>query len=559
MKTCTLLLLTTRFRQIFSLTDQDPDDYLDSLVYEEKYKGDMNRIPLLENPDDFYKFFVNKFDLTFVQYRSSSGCTKCDSHLPAMYHTLDALEKFQRKGELRQKFAMVMLDCHKAQEPCQRYGVQKFPMYQIIRKDGLFGGTYRGKPASKEMINYLRYQAGPPSYLIKTEQKFREVTEHNDDKVSFIAFFKDKKDKNLKQYNKAVQEYKVDDVHRFYHMYTDDDMANDMAKYALDGKSTGLAVFRQTQYDSPSEPRKSVFKSEMEFFKDNIDKFVKAWGYGQAPHVSMRNRERIGWPHVILFVKDLDFKDKKGFKDHSMKWRERLLKIYKFNPTSKYRLSIGDMREFKELVNDDLQAYKWEDRDESEAVLAAFKSHKHRWVMPGTVSLEGDFSHVSMWLQQLYTGILDHHIKSEDFYPIVDPGEIQNICARQFNKEVVEEEEKDLMILVHAKYCSHCRAMFPSWKRLAGRLKNEDSIRVLSIEGFHNDLYDERYSELQKKVLEIQIFHSIISHFFCHSFFIALKRDFQQFGSNQLDSTKTRLRTRKMFAELIFTLNGWRN
>lgn len=237
-----------------------------------------------------------------------------------------------------------------------------------------------------------------------------------------------------------------------------------------------------------------------------VNSFIKVWSYGQAPYVNLMNRERIGWPHIILFAPDISFSGKKGTDIQTVnKWRALVLKISKnFGRILKfkYRFAIGDKFENKELVQDDLQVYQFEGkhRNQKLGVLAAFKSHKHRWVLPVDLEIDLDeqaeakqMKMIENWIRDLQDEKLDMHIKSQEDKPIAKRGQYQEVTARTFENLVNSEENKDIMIWVHANFCSHCRLMKPAWETFAKRLMPDRNLKVMAIEGFYNDLYDERY------------------------------------------------------------------
>jgi thiol-disulfide isomerase/thioredoxin len=54
------------------------------------------------------------------------------------------------------------------------------------------------------------------------------------------------------------------------------------------------------------------------------------------------------------------------------------------------------------------------------------------------------------------------------------------------------------LLLVHAHWCGHCRALMPEWNKMKGMLKSHKNIRVHEIESSDSDK-DARIEELSKK------------------------------------------------------------
>merc|ERR1712004_95260 len=115
------------------------------------------------------------------------------------------------------------------------------------------------------------------------------------------------------------------------------------------------------------------------------------------------------------------------------------------------------------------------------------------WVCPHTLKLDGDMKKIKYWFKMLYEGRVKMHVKSEAIHAEAPADQSQPISARAFDVLVNKNQDVDIMLLVHANYCTHCRLMKPAWDRFAKRMQNEKSVRVMQIEGYRNDLWDERY------------------------------------------------------------------
>jgi len=467
--------------------------FLDHATHQEDYDGE-DGIHVITSDQVFFDEFVNKNDLVFVQFRSPV-CAKCTQHNGALNIALDEINLLRQAGIIEQKVQMIALDCMAASETCTRYGVKKFPQYSIIRTDGYFGGNFREKVSSKNLVSYLKYQAGPPSKYLDLMSELKDLTDNNHDRAVIVGFFKNKDDKRFPAFQETAKSFRVDDTFRFYHMFHPE-----VAKRVI-GSGDGIAIWREPRFETPNDPRMSVFPHD-KFTKGLIERFVLGYGYGPVPQVTLRNRERIGWPHIIFFVHDVDFEFDSEDRENSLAWKERILQLHaemaneNEQGNENWRYSMANYREFSELVESDLQMYKFNinrPRDKAVAHIAAFESHKHRWVCPHTLKLDGDMDKIKYWLKMLYEGRVKMHVKSEAIHADVPADQSQPVSARAFDVLVNKNEDVDIMLLVHANYCTHCRLMKPAWERFAKRMQNEKSVRVMQIEGYRNDLWDERY------------------------------------------------------------------
>lgn len=104
--------------------------------------------------------------------------------------------------------------------------------------------------------------------------------------------------------------------------------------------------------------------------------------------------------------------------------------------------------------------------------------------------MEGEFSMDSFeqFVKDVQAGKLDPWMKSEPIPEDNDePGKVKIVVAKNFD-EIVNNEDKDVLIEFYAPWCGHCKSLAPKYDELAEKLKNEDSIVIAKMDATANDV-----------------------------------------------------------------------
>lgn len=68
-----------------------------------------------------------------------------------------------------------------------------------------------------------------------------------------------------------------------------------------------------------------------------------------------------------------------------------------------------------------------------------------------------------------------------------EPGKVRIVVGKNF-EEIVNNEDKDVLIEFYAPWCGHCKTLAPKYDELAEMLKGEDSIVIAKMDATANDV-----------------------------------------------------------------------
>jgi len=78
------------------------------------------------------------------------------------------------------------------------------------------------------------------------------------------------------------------------------------------------------------------------------------------------------------------------------------------------------------------------------------------------------------------------YIKSEDVPEPAKAGQVEVVVGKTFD-EIVTKTETDTMIVAYAPWCGHCKALLPTWEKLAEKYNVAgSSVRIAKIDATNN-------------------------------------------------------------------------
>jgi len=112
------------------------------------------------------------------------------------------------------------------------------------------------------------------------------------------------------------------------------------------------------------------------------------------------------------------------------------------------------------------------------------KGTKYLWHgKPGEMTVAA----VTEFIEGVRSGKVDVHVRSEPV-PTTNPGPVRKVVARTFDREVLSEKEKDVLIFIYAPWCGHCKALFPIYEHLAEHVETSQAPLVIAkMDGTENE------------------------------------------------------------------------
>jgi len=117
------------------------------------------------------------------------------------------------------------------------------------------------------------------------------------------------------------------------------------------------------------------------------------------------------------------------------------------------------------------------------SILDTRKDDLKKYNMDNEISVENILNFIEKWEK----GKLKRQLKSEK-EPKLNNGNVFNVVGKTFEKEVIKND-KDVMLLFYAPWCTHCKELSPKYEEVAKKLKNNNSkLLIARIDGSQNDV-----------------------------------------------------------------------
>ncbi|VDO53511.1 unnamed protein product [Schistosoma margrebowiei] len=326
---------------------------------------------------------------------------------------------------------LVKIDCTAHESICSEFGVSGYPTLKIFR-NGDLDSEYNGPRNANGIVSFMMSRAGPVSKEVSTVSDVEDFL--SDDKPTVFAFIKSSSDPLMKTFTDLAKSM-VDDAvfcHITYFCNPHFSFEDEFALYKGELESTGLVGYR-----TPSNS----------FYFENVDLVV------------LYNNQSIdSYPSGVKYL------------------RNRVLKTLKDNPNKFKNLVFA--YSFSDDFSYELSEYGIE-ADKLPAVVIQSKGKKYK-LEKFSLDAFSDF------LNKFEDGLLTPHVKSEPL-PTDDSSAVRKLVAFNFD-EIVNNEEKDVMVVFHAPWCGHCKNLMPKYEEAASKLKDEPNLVLAAMDATANDV-----------------------------------------------------------------------
>ncbi|NWI40976.1 PDIA3 isomerase, partial [Picathartes gymnocephalus] len=362
---------------------------------------------------------------------------------------------------------LVKVDCTANSNTCNKYGVSGYPTLKIFR-DGEEAGTYDGPRTADGIVSHLKKQAGPASVALSSVAEFEKFIGDKD--ASVVGFFDDASGDAYSEFMKVANSLR--DNYRFAHT-TEEQLVQ---KYKEDGE--GIVLFRPPRLTNKFE-ESSIKYPEDKITSGKIKKFIQENIFGICPHMTEDNKDLIQGKDLLVAYYDVDYeKNAKG----SNYWRNRVMMIAKKFLDAGHKLfyAVASRKTFgHELSEFGL------DSSVGEAPVVAIRTAKgDKYVMQEEFSRDGKA--LERFLQDYFDGNLKKYLKSEPV-PESNDGPVKVVVAENFD-EIVNAQDKDVLIEFYAPWCGHCKNLEPKYKELGEKLSKDPNIIIAKMDATANDV-----------------------------------------------------------------------
>ncbi|NXQ79495.1 PDIA3 isomerase, partial [Nyctibius grandis] len=348
---------------------------------------------------------------------------------------------------------LVKVDCTANSNTCNKYGVSGYPTLKIFR-DGEEAGTYDGPRTADGIVSHLKKQAGPASVALSSVADFEKFIGDKDASVvgifglSHSAFGCSLLTLAGCQSNDLIVVYK------------------------------GIVLFRPPRLANKFEDS-SVKYTEDKITSGKIKKFIQENIFGICPHMTEDNKDLIQGKDLLVAYYDVDYeKNAKG----SNYWRNRVMMIAKKFLDAGHKLSFAVAS--RKTFGHELSEFGL-DSSVAEAPVVAIRTAKgEKYVMQEEFSRDGKA--LERFLQDYFDGNLKKYLKSEPV-PESNDGPVKVVVAENFD-EIVNAEDKDVLIEFYAPWCGHCKNLEPKYKELGEKLSKDPNIVIAKMDATANDV-----------------------------------------------------------------------
>ncbi|XP_005989802.1 protein disulfide-isomerase A3 [Latimeria chalumnae] len=412
---------------------------------------------VLEFTDDDFQSRVGEHELILVEF-FAPWCGHCKQLAP---------EYEAAATRLKGIVPLAKVDCTANSNICSKYGVSGYPTLKLFR-DGEESGPYEGARSADGIVSYLKKQAGPASVEIKTAKDLEKFLSDRD--ASVVGFFEDGSSASQAEFVKAANALRED--YRF--AFTN--LAELLDKYSIEEE--GILLFRPPRLANKFEDSTVKF-TEATFTNSKIKKFIQENIFGICPHMTEDNKDQLAGKDLLVAYYDVDYeKNPKG----SNYWRNRVMMVAKkfLDAGKTLSYAVANRQSFSHEVSE-----FGLDRATGELPVVAIRTTKgEKYVMQEEFSRNGEA--LDRFLQDYFDGKLKRYLKSEPV-PENNDGPVKVVVAENF-EDIVNDEDKDVLIEFYAPWCGHCRSLEPKYKDLGEKLQGDPNIVIAKMDATANDV-----------------------------------------------------------------------
>ncbi|KIW45320.1 protein disulfide-isomerase domain [Exophiala oligosperma] len=397
---------------------------------------------------DNFKDFVSEHDLVLAEF-FAPWCGHCKALAPEYEEAATTLKE--------KNIPLVKVDCTAEGELCKDYGVEGYPTVKVFR--GLENiKPYPGARKAPAIVSYMTKQQLPAVSLLTSDtlEEFKTT-----DKVVVVAYIS-ADDKTSNQTYTALAE-SLRDEYIF-------GAVNDAAVAKAEGvKQPAVVLYKD--FDEGKNTFSETFEEEA------ITKFIKTAStplVGEVGPETYAGYMAAGIPLAYIFAETPE---------------ERTSLAETLRPVAeKYKGKINfatiDAKAFgAHAGNLNLPT----DKFPSFAIQETVKNEKYPF--EGTSLTE---KKIGAFVKDFVNGKIEPSIKSEPI-PDKQEGPVQVVVAHTY-KDIVLDDSKDVLVEFYAPWCGHCKALAPTYEKLAELYSSSDlssKVTVAKIDATQNDVPDE--------------------------------------------------------------------
>ncbi|XP_041371149.1 protein disulfide-isomerase A3-like [Gigantopelta aegis] len=409
---------------------------------------------VLEFTDDDFDDKVEQESLILVEF-FAPWCGHCKKLAPEFEKAATALKRNDPPVPLAK------VDCTVNTKACGKHGVSGYPTLKIFRNG--ISEDFNGPREADGIVKMMKSKAGPTSKeltSVEDADKFLDNAEYG-----VIGFFESAEDTDAKTFQKVADSMSSD--MRFAHTY--EKSVKDKLKV-----KEGIVLYRPKRFHSKFEENTVEFNDDMKVPK--IKSWIEETSIGLCPLRTQDLAEKLKKPLFVAYY-NVDYtKNVKG----TNYWRNRIMKVGS-------KLQKEGKKVYFAISNHSDMSFELtecgiEDANGEKPVVCARDTRDRKFKMTDEFSMDT----FEQFVKDVLDDKVEPYLKSE---PVPDNTDnaVKVVVAKNFD-EIVNDEEKDVLIEFYAPWCGHCKSLAPKYDELAEKLKDEPSITIAKMDATANDV-----------------------------------------------------------------------
>jgi len=409
---------------------------------------------VLELKDSNFANEIRRHDVALVKFYAP-WCGHCKRIAPE-FDTASAQLKRDDNP-----VALIKVDCTTETKTCQDHSVSGYPTLKIF-KNGEVSADYNGPREAAGIVKYMRTKAGPSAkrlFSVAEVEKFLENSEH-----SIVGFFKSEDSVFTSEFVKVADQL----AENFRFAYSID--KDVLAKYGHENK---VVIYQPPRLQVKLLPKENVYTGEAK--SSDMKKFIESEIHGLVGHRTIANIQQFKGPLVVVNYNVDYVRDIKG----SNYLRNRVIKVAQKLKAEglNVNFAISSADEFKQ----ELAEFGFDHVNGKRFILGR-GPNAEKYKCEQEYSVEN----LEKFARDLAAGNVEQFLKSE---PIPEPNDeaVKTLVAKNFN-EIVNDEDKDVLIEFYAPWCGHCKSLAPVYEEAAQKMKEETDIVFAKMDATANDV-----------------------------------------------------------------------
>ncbi|KAA0187216.1 putative protein disulfide-isomerase ER-60 [Fasciolopsis buskii] len=405
--------------------------------------------------DDFARR-VSEKEYTLVMFYAP-WCGHCKQLKPHFEEAASLLAKTDTNVRLAR------LDCTAHGDKCTEFQVNGYPTVKLF-KNGVFHKEFDGSRDTDGIRDFITQHSQPPSKKIDSSDQLKKLLASDDAGrlAVVVAYFKDQGDP-LKTFEDVASTF-ISEV-LFAHT-SDPSLLNSKGE-------SHIVLHRPRLLATKMEDQTLEYSGKIT--SDHLSDWIRKSRFGLVGYRSPKNDKHFSKDKLLVLYYNASITDyPKGVNYY----RNRLMKLLKSRPEWKLNFAYCYSLDYYHELSD-LGA-----SDGPFPLIAIYSSgKKYKLQIP-------DFKpeSVTKFVEDFLSGALTPHIKSQ---PVPEPSNEAAVTAvgTTFD-EIVNDKNKDVLIMFHAPWCGHCKNLMPKFKEAAEKLRSEPGVRFVLYDATANEIPD---------------------------------------------------------------------